>query len=42
MKKEEYFTIISCLIIIHIIGAIITIVIHCKDGTMEDASKYGD
>mgnify|MGYP007039026131 CR=1 FL=1 len=27
---------------IHIIGAIITIVIHCRDGTMEHASKYGD
>ena len=33
---------INCLIIIHIIGAIIAIVIHCKDGTMEHASKYGD
>ena len=33
---------IGCLIIIHIIGAIIAIVIHCKDGTMEYASKYGD
>ena len=27
---------------IHIIGAIITIVIHCRNGTMEHASKYGD
>lgn len=27
---------------IHIIGAIIAIVIHYKDGTMEYASKYGD
>lgn len=27
---------------IHIIGAIITIIIHCRDGTMEYASKYGD
>lgn len=33
---------INCLIIIHIIGAIITIVVHCRDGTMEYASKYGD
>lgn len=33
---------ISCLIIIHIIGAIIAIVIHCRDRTMEHASKYGD
>ena len=34
--------IISCLVIIHIIGAIITICIHCRDGTMESAAKYGD
>lgn len=27
---------------IHIIGAIITIIIHCRDGTIEHASKYGD
>lgn len=27
---------------IHIIGAIVAIVIHCRDGTMEHASKYGD
>lgn len=27
---------------IHIIGAIITIIIHCRDGTMEHTSKYGD
>mgnify|MGYP006889760543 CR=1 FL=1 len=27
---------------IHIIGAIIAIVIHCRDGTMKHASKYGD
>ena len=33
---------INCLIIVHIIGVIITIVIHCRDGTMEYASKYGD
>ena len=33
---------INCLIIVHIIGAIITIIIHCRDGTMEYASKYGD
>jgi hypothetical protein len=42
MKKVEYFTTISCLIIIHIIGVIIAIVIHCRDGTMGHASKYGD
>lgn len=33
---------INCLIIVHIIGAIIAIVIHCRGGTMEHASKYGD
>lgn len=33
---------IGCLMSIHIIGAIIAIVIHCKNGTMEYASKYGD
>ena len=33
---------INCLIIVHIIGAIIAIVIHCRDGTMEHVSKYGD
>ena len=33
---------IGCLTSIHIIGAIIAIVIHCKNGTMEYASKYGD
>ena len=27
---------------IHIIGAIITIVVHCRDGTMKYSSKYGD
>ena len=27
---------------IHIIGTIISIVIHCRDGTIEHASKYGD
>jgi hypothetical protein len=42
VKKVEYFMMIGCLIIIHIIGTIIAIVIHCKDGTMEYASKYGD
>ena len=26
---------INCLIIVHIIGAIITIVIHCRNGTTE-------
>lgn len=29
-------------VMVHIIGAIITIIIHCKNGTMEAASKYGD
>lgn len=33
---------ISCLITIHIIGAIIAIIAHCRDGTMEHASKCGD
>lgn len=27
---------------IHIIGAVSTIIIHCRNGTMEAASKYGD
>ena len=27
---------------VHIIGAAIAIYIHCRDGTMEQASKYGD
>lgn len=34
--------VVLILMSIHIIGAIITIVIHCRDGTMEHASKYGD
>lgn len=38
----EYFMVIGCLMSIHIIGAIIAIVVHCKDGTIEYASKYGD
>ena len=29
-------------VMVHIIGVIITIIIHCKNGTMEAASKYGD
>lgn len=29
-------------VMVHIIGAIIAIIIHCKNGTMEAASKYGD
>ena len=29
-------------VMVHIIGAIITIIIHCKNGTMEAAIKYGD
>ena len=33
---------ISILIIVHIIGAIITMVIHYKDGSFKWASKYGD
>lgn len=41
-EKGGVFTMINCLIIIHIIGAIVAIVIHCRDGTMEHASKYGD
>jgi hypothetical protein len=35
-------TLILILIITHIIGAIITMVIHYKNGTFESASKYGD
>lgn len=27
---------------IHIIGAAIVVCVHCRDGTMELASKYGD
>ena len=27
---------------IHLIGGVIAILIHCKDGTIEYASKYGD
>lgn len=27
---------------IHFIGAAIAVYIHCRDGTMEQASKYGD
>ena len=27
---------------VHIIGAAIAIYIHCRDGTMKQASKYGD
>lgn len=30
------------LIAVHIIGAITTLIIHCKNGTMEAAIKYGD
>lgn len=33
---------ILILIVIHIIGAITTIIIHYKNGTFESASKYGD
>ena len=33
---------ILILIIAHIIGAIITMVMHYKNGTFESASKYGD
>lgn len=29
-------------VMVHIIGAITTLIIHCKNGTMEAASKYGD
>lgn len=35
-------TLLFAILIIHIIGAIITMVIHYKDGTFESASKYGD
>lgn len=30
------------ILIIHMIGAIITIFIHCKDGTLKQAAKHGD
>lgn len=30
------------LITVHIIGVITTLIIHCKNGTMEAAIKYGD
>ena len=30
------------IILIHIIGAITTIIIHCKNGDMEYAAKHGD
>lgn len=33
---------IFILIIVHIIGSIITMVIHYKDGSFKWASKYGD
>ena len=33
---------IIILISIHIIGAIIALIIHHKDGTLENASKHGD
>ena len=35
-------SLIVLFVIVHIIGAIITIIIHCKNGTMEAAIKYGD
>ena len=38
--KEEKF--VRRLLVASIIIAIIAIVIHCRDGTMEHASKYGD
>ena len=34
--------IIFAIIGIHLIGAIITLIIFNKDGTFEDAAKYGD
>lgn len=40
--EEVNMLVVLILMSIHIIGAIITIIIHCKDGTMEHASKYGD
>lgn len=33
---------ITLFAMIHIIGAITTIIIHCKNGIMEAAIKYGD
>lgn len=35
-------SLIVLFVMVHIMGAIITIIIHCKNGTMEAASKYGD
>lgn len=40
--KFEEVNMLVVLMSIHIIGAIITIIIHCRDGTIEHASKYGD
>lgn len=33
---------LAIILIIHFIGAAITIFIHCKDGTMEYAAEHGD
>lgn len=34
--------IILLIVAFHLIGAIITLIIHCKNGTMEYAALYGD
>ena len=39
MQKHTLFILILA---IHLIGAIITLFIYCKNGTMEDAAKHGD
>lgn len=35
-------TLFLMMIVIHIIGAVITMFIHYKDGIFEQAAKYGD
>ena len=35
-------SLIVLFVMVHIIGAVSTLIIHCKNGTMEAASKYGD
>lgn len=41
MKMNKIILIIL-LILVHVIGAIVTLIIHYKDGTFEWASKHGD
>ena len=35
-------TLLILILVIHLIGAAITLFIYCKDGTMEYAVKHGD